>query len=126
MKQVLIDSNFILTCLKQKIDFFEDLSFIGFELLIPKQVIEEISKIAMDKGKRKKLRHRDDAKLALKLIEKSKMKKIDIGKGYVDKQIKKYALKNPKVLIATLDKELANSLPNQKITIREKKRLEVI
>lgn len=114
MKQALLDSNFILSCVKQKIDFFEDLKFRGLEILIPKQVIREIKGIK-----------EPYAKLSLKILEKNKFKEIDIGKGYVDKRIKLFAEKNPKTLIATLDKELKEKLKNSKIIIREKKRLEI-
>ena len=45
MKQVLLDTNFILTCVKQKIDFFEEIYLMGIEILIPEKVIEEIKKL---------------------------------------------------------------------------------
>lgn len=123
MKEVLLDTNIILTCIKQKIDFFEDLESKGFKILIPKQVIQEIEKLIKSK---QKLRFREDAKLALKLLDKENFKKINIGKGHVDKRIKLYADEHPEILIATLDKELQDKLRNSKIVIREKKRLEVI
>ncbi len=114
MKQVLIDTNFILTCIKQKIDFFEDLKLKGFEILIPKQIIRELKGI-------KQL----NAKLALKILEKNKFKEIDIGKGVVDKKIIKYLKDKKNILIATLDKDLKEKLKNSKIIIKEKKRLSI-
>tara|TARA_Y100000310_G_C20620758_1_gene783150 strand:- start:891 stop:1271 length:381 start_codon:yes stop_codon:yes gene_type:complete len=126
MKQVLLDTNFIITCLKEKIDFVEDLTFMGFQLLVPKQVIIELTKISEDKQKQKKLHHRQDAVLALKLIAKSQLKKVDIGKGPVDNQIKKYIKEHPKTFIATLDRGLLEDVLNRKITIRRKNKLEII
>ncbi len=43
MGQVLLDTNFILNCINQKIDFFEDLA--GYKIIIPQEVINEIKKI---------------------------------------------------------------------------------
>jgi len=120
MKKILLDSNFILTCVKQKIDFFEDL--MEFKLIIPREIIREIEGVAKSK---QKLRFRDDAKLALIILGKNKFQEIKIGKGHVDKRIKEYADKNPNLLVATLDKELKENLNNSKVVIREKSRIEV-
>ena len=122
MKTVLLDTNIILTCIKQKIDFFDDLEFMGMKILIPKQVIKEIEKLTKSK---QKLRFREDAKLALKILEKNDFQKVDIGKGHVDKRIKLFADEHPEMLVATLDKGLQEKLKNSKIIIREKKRLEI-
>ena len=121
MKQILLDTNFILSCIKQKIDFFEEL--IGFRILIPKQVIREIKSIINSK---KKLHFREDAKLALKLLKGNSFKEIDLGKQHTDKLIIKFAEQHPKTIIGTLDREIKNKIKNQKGVIREKKRLKVI
>ena len=123
MKQVILDTNFILTCIKQKIDFFEELKLEGLQILIPKQVINEIKRISNSK---KKLHFREYAKVALKLLGKNHFKKIDLKIKYVDKGLTKFTKENKNVIIATLDKELKKKIKNQKLIIREKKRLEVI
>ena len=112
MKSVLLDTNFILTCIKQKIDFFEELRFMGFEIIIPDRVIDELKKLKQT--------------LALKLLEKNNFKKIILIGKDVDNSIINYAKKNPEIIIATLDKELSNKLKNRKIIIRGKKKLEII
>lgn len=127
MKRVLLDTNFILACVKQKIDFFEDIKFMGIKILIPKQVINELKKVVNSK---KKLHSRNNAEIALKILEKEKnsFKKIDLlnyGKN-TDKRIKNFADKNENLIVATLDRELKSKMKNQKLTIREKKKLEVI
>jgi rRNA-processing protein FCF1 len=122
MKQILLDTNFILTCIKQKIDFFEYLELMGLQILIPKQVIDEIEMIANSK---KKLHFREDAKLSLALLKKSSFEKIDLGLQDVDKGIKRFAKQNPKVIVATLDKEIKDSIQNPKLVIRQKKKLEI-
>jgi len=123
MKKIILDTNFILTCVKQKIDFFEEIKFMGMQILIPKQVIKEIKKIINSK---KKLHFKEDAKIALKLLEKSKFKKIDLKIDYVDKGLIKLAEKNKDVVIATLDRELKNKIQNSILVIRGKKKLKII
>jgi rRNA-processing protein FCF1 len=123
MNQILLDTNFIITCIKQKIDFFENLKLMGAQVLIPKQVISEIKMIA---NSMKKLHFREDAKLSLVLLKKNPFKKIDLGLQDVDKGIKRFAKKNPKVIVATLDKELKDNIQNPKLVIRQKKKLEIV
>ncbi len=123
MKKIILDTNFILTCVKQKIDFFEEIKFMGMQILIPKQVIKEIKKIINSK---KKLHFKEDAKISLKLLEKNKFKKIDLKIDYVDKGLIKLAEKNKDVVIATLDKEIKNKIQNSILVIRGKKKLKII
>jgi len=122
MKQTILDTNFILTCVKQKIDFFEKIPQMGVQILIPKQVIEEIKRVA---NSTKKLKFRDDAKLAQVILERNKFTQIDIRGKYVDKGLIKYAKEHPRLIIATLDKEIKNKTTNFKLVIRGKKKLEV-
>ena len=123
MKKVLLDTNFILICIKQKIDFFEDLELRGFQILIPKEIIGEIENIAESK---KKLRFRDDAKLALKLLKGNKFKKISLDSKNIDNGIIEFAKKDSDVIIGSLDAEIKKKAENQKLVIREKKRLEIV
>ena len=112
MKSALLDTNFILTCIKQKIDFFEELRFMGFEIIIPNGVIDELKKLKQTS--------------ALKLLEKNNFKEIILVGKNTDNSIINYANKNPDILIATLDKQLSDKLKNGKIIIRGKKKLEII
>ena len=121
MKQAILDTNFILTAIKYKMDILEGITFLGLTPVVPKQVIEELKKIVESK---KKLKFKDDAKLALKIL--SKTKKIDIKNAYVDKGLIDYSKQNKSAIIATMDKELKSKIPNQKLIIRAKKRLEVL
>ena len=67
MKEVLLDTNFILSCIRDNIDCFEELTFMGFRILVPKEVVKELKKIAESK---KSLKFRNDAELALRIIKK--------------------------------------------------------
>lgn len=113
MKQVILDTSFILTCVRQKIDFFENL--LEYQIIIAKQVIDEIKRLATP-----------NSQLSLKLLEKNNFKEINLGKGHVDKLIIQFAKENPRVIVATLDKEIKNKVKNNKLIIRVKKKLEII
>jgi len=113
MNNILLDTNFILTCIKQKIDFFEEL--IGNQILIPEQVINEIKRL-----------DNSNSKLALQILDKKPFKKINLGRGHVDKKIVQYVKDNPNIIVATLDKEIQNKINTKKLIIRGKKRLEII
>ena len=112
MRKAILDTSFILTCIKQKIDFFEELKLMGIRILIPKQAIIELKGV-------------DKSGLALKLLEKNKFEKIDLATKNVDAGIIKYGQENPNVIIATLDKEIKTKSENSKLVIREKSRLEI-
>ncbi len=113
MKQAILDTSFILTCIKQKIDFFEELELIGIQILIPKQVIVELKGV-------------DKSGLALRLLGKNKFGEINLDTKNVDQGIIKYSQENPNTIIATLDKEIKTKTKNSKLVIREKSRLEII
>jgi len=122
MRKVILDTNFILTAIKYKIDFLDGIKFLGLTPIIPKQVINELKKIIKSK---KKGKFKEHAELALKILEKKNIRKIDLKTNYVDKGILNYAKKDKGVIIATMDKELKNKLPNRKLIIRAMKRLEL-
>ncbi len=94
----------------------------GMEILIPEEVLKEIEKIK-DSGK--KLHFRENAELALKILDKNKFKKIKLGTENVDKGLAALA-ENKDIIVATLDRELKKKIKKPKLVIRGKKRLEII
>lgn len=116
MAEVVLDTSFILTCVKQKIDFFEDLKFMGFKILIPKQVFGEL----------KNMKSSDGAQLSLQILENNVFKEVDLKIKNVDEGIVNYAQKHGDIFVATLDREIKKRINNSKVVIREKKRLEVL
>lgn len=103
--QILLDTNFIIELVKNKIDIF-DIGNYG-EITIPKQVIQELEKIK----KEAKLEDRKNAELALKIIaiNKAKLNIIHLEKKYVDLGLEKYAI-NHNFILASLDKNLKKKL----------------
>jgi uncharacterized protein len=118
MKTLLLDSSFLISAAKKKIDIFEELQ--EYKILIPEQVIQEIFRISQSKQTKKT---RDSAELAIKILEvtKSKFKKIDLGTGHTDTRIVKYAKENPEILVATLDKEIKSKLKGRVIILQGNK-----
>lgn len=111
-KNILLDTNFILTCLKQKIDFFEEFYLVGINVIIPENVISEIEKLKKT--------------AALKLLEQNEFKKITLPGKNVDNAIVKFAKENPEIIIATLDQTMRKKIRNKKATIRNKKTIEIV
>ncbi|MEX2017565.1 MAG: hypothetical protein WD876_03770 [Candidatus Pacearchaeota archaeon] len=112
MKQIILDTSFIITCVKQKIDFFEEISNEGMRILIPSQVIAELKGLG--------------AETALKLLEKNDFDMVKISGKETDNSIITYAKKHPDVFVATLDKEIKDGFKGRVMIIRGKKKLEVI
>ncbi len=121
MQTAILDTNFILTCVRQKIDFFRILEETGFRIIIPAQVVQELKKISSRGG----FETAKNSELALKILEKNNFEKIILKKKDVDKGIIKFAKKNPETAIATLDREIKRKTKNRKIAIRGKKKLEI-
>ena len=122
MSRVLLDTNFILNAIRNRLDFFEELFQRGHQVLIPKEVIFEIERL---RDGTKALKFREEADFALKLIKSSDYKEINCPGRYVDRGIKKYCDENSQVVLATMDKELKKSVKNRKMVIRNKKKLEL-
>ena len=119
MPKVILDTNFILTCIKQKIDFFEEISFLGVQVIVPGEVIDELGLLKKDKKSAA-------AAFALKLLSLNKFEKVSLGTKKVDKGLIDYARKDPHVIIATLDEDIKGKLKNYKMVVKGKKKLEII
>jgi len=106
--KILLDTSFLISAIKYKIDFLNELK--GHELVILEPIKIELEKLI--KGKKK---GNLEAKIALELIEKNKIKikKTDIKEA-------DDALANENEIVATQDKELKKRL-KKIITIRQKK-----
>jgi rRNA-processing protein FCF1 len=126
--KIIIDTNFILTLIKEKINLDISLKeLLGlYEILVPEGVIEELKKISQDKKTR--VVDREIALVSLSILGKFKLLKME--NKDVDTGIVKFVLNNPEIVVATLDKELRSRIliKNSKVKfliIRGKKRLVV-
>ncbi len=107
--EVILDTNFIISCIKNKIDFFSHLEESGFKVLVPREVIEEMKDIRLD------VKHdeRTAIDIALALLNEKKIKKIKLGQGKVDDRLIEHGKKG--MYIATLDSYIRRSVPNKVI-----------
>lgn len=112
MKQVILDTSFIISCIKNKIDFFEKLEHDGFQIIIPEQTIDELMGLG--------------AKTALKILETEKFRLVKIPGRDADTAIVNFVEKNHGVVVATLDKGLQKKIKTNKMVIRGTKKIEVI
>jgi len=126
--KILLDTNFILTCVKQKLDFVmlaEELIDKKIEWFIPQDVLNELGNIKDRQGH--KTKDKAAATLSFEILQDLKPKIIDlVGKNpNVDIKIVNY-LRGKKITLATLDKNLKSRVKNKILTIRGKKSLELV
>ena len=124
--KILLDTNFLLTCAKQKVDFTE---LIGeqvderIEWIIPEEVITELNDLSTRKNMKGK--DKDAAKLALALIEKLGYESIKVKNKNVDIGIVDF-IRDKDIALATLDKGLKKRVENTIVTISDKRQIQII
>jgi rRNA-processing protein FCF1 len=126
--KILLDTNFVLTCAKQKIDFPSIANEIideQIEWLVPQDVLNELGQLK-DRHGMKRI-NRQAARLAFEIIEAINVDIIDLpGKNpNIDIKIVNYLIDKP-IVLATLDKNLKSRVKNKILTVRGKKNLEII
>ena len=115
MVQVILDTNFLVYCAENKVDYAAGIMEImneGYELVVPKQIISELKEIS---EKSKKLSDRSAAWLALKLLEHNKVKIIEVRGSYADEAI--INLVRMGSVVATVDLELRKKLKNTRFIV---------
>ena len=123
MIKIILDTNFLIYCAENKIDYVESIMGLmeeGYELSVPSLVVKELEEISKNADK---LSDRDGAKLALKLLKYNNVKILNINGRYADDAIINFVKKNG-AIVATLDIELRNKLRKfRKIVIEGKRKL---
>ena len=117
MTNILLDTSFIISAVKAKLDIFEELQ--EHKIQIPKQVIVELEGLSKSKS---------HAALSLRILEANKQlfTSPDLKTKNTDSGIKQHAKQHPTTIIATLDREIKKSIQNQKLVIRAKKKFEIV
>ncbi|MBT3397577.1 hypothetical protein HOA55_03700 [archaeon] len=126
--KIILDTNFVLTCVKQKIDFAElaeQLFDEPIEWIVPQEVLNELGNLKDQKGT--KVIDRDAAGLSFEILKGLGPKIVELGGKHpnVDIKIVNYILGKP-IVLATLDKGLKNRVDNKILSIRGKKSLQII
>jgi rRNA-processing protein FCF1 len=121
---ILLDTNFLIYCAKQKIDYLREIErlFPKYEVIVPSSVIGELESLL----RREKGKSAATIKLVLALIEnsvkKGNLKEIKTENHIADEALVEFDKKDN--IIATVDKELKERFKNAKIlTIRQKRYL---
>lgn len=114
--EVLLDTSFILSCVRKRIDFITKLEEKGFRIVLPREVLEELKDLKR-KGKQS-LNDREAINLALEIFEKRKIKKTGLGGNSVDEGLIKKGKEG--AYIATLDSGIKREVPNKIIIFNSK------
>jgi rRNA-processing protein FCF1 len=126
--EILLDTNFIITTTKQKIDIqtiADQIITEPIEWLVPQDVLNELGNLKDRQGT--KIADKAAAQLSFEIIKTLNPKIINLpGKNpNVDIKIVNYILNKP-IVLATLDKNLKSRVKNKILTIRGKKNLELL
>jgi len=110
--EVLLDSSFIISCIRKRIDFLDQLEEQGFKVKVPKEVMQELKDL-----RRKKETSRADRiaiDVAMEIFEHRKVKKMGVGGKNVDEGLIEKGKEG--YYIATLDGGIKNKI-DRKIVI---------
>lgn len=119
--EVLLDSSFIISCVKKRIDFLDELSNLGFKPVLPREVMQEMKDLRAKKISREE---REAIDIAFEMFEKTKIKKMSVGGRFADDGLIAHGKKG--IYIATLDREIKNKVPNKILIESGKDSLKVV
>jgi len=126
--KILLDTNFVITCAKNKIDFpsmADELVDEKIEWEIPQDVLNELGNIKDRVGI--KTEDKRAAELSFQILQLIKPKIVNLpGKNpNVDIKIVNYIIDRD-IVLATMDKNLKSRVKNKILTVRGKNKLELI
>ena len=114
--RVLLDSSFIVSCVRNRIDFLSQLEEQGFKVIAPREVMQELKDLKSES----KTSHDDRIAInvALDLLSKRNIGKIKIGGKNVDEGLIMRGREG--YYVATLDAGIKRKIPNKVIIFRSK------
>lgn len=126
--KILLDTNFVLTCAKQKIDFptlTNEIIDQEIKWIVPQDVLNELGNIKDRDGI--KVTDKNAAKLSFEILQDLNSEIVELpGKNpNVDIKIVNYII-DKDIILATMDKNLKSRVNNKILTIRGKNNLELI
>jgi len=122
--KVILDTNFLIYCAKEKLDYVEAISDLlreGHELVVPQQVINELTGLKDDKLKKVSGKDKRACDLALQLLGVNKIKIINPEGKNTDEAIVNLDKEDSKNITATLDREMRGILGRVILVSRGKK-----
>jgi len=119
--EVLLDTNFIISCLRKRIDFLEELKDLGFKAKVPREVLEELKDLKAEKKTGREARSAID--IAFQILDEAKVKKVKVGGRTVDDGL--IAKGKEGIYIATLDNGIKREIPNKIVIDSAKNSLKI-
>ena len=119
--QVLLDSSFIISCIRERIDFLSQLHEQGFVPVVPREILQEMKDLrTSDKLSRE---DRLSIDLAFEMLEKNKVKKTTLGNGKMDELLIRKGKEG--IFIATLDNGIKKKIPKKIVIFKAQNRVGV-
>ena len=118
--EVILDTNFIISCVKRRIDFLGELEGLGFKVKIPREVLQEMKDLKKGNTSHEE---RTAIDIAFRMFEEKDVKKIKIGGRGVDYGLVKKG--SDGTYIATLDREIKHKIANRVVIDSAKNCLKV-
>jgi rRNA-processing protein FCF1 len=118
MKQILLDTNMLMSVGQFKVDIFSELERIcdfSYSVAVVDKTVEELEKIKDEQ----KGRHHAAARLALQLLRRKKVNILKTSSGYADDALAEKS--NEGYIVATQDLGLKRRLKKPYLTLRKKK-----
>ncbi|MEK6885772.1 MAG: PIN domain-containing protein, partial [Nanoarchaeota archaeon] len=115
MIKVILDTNFLIYCAENKLDYATEIDSLmneGYELVVPAQVVMEIEELGRTA---KKFSDRTASFLALKILRANNVKIVPANAKYADEAI--ISLMRIGDIVATLDQELKNKLRKSRVIV---------
>jgi rRNA-processing protein FCF1 len=119
--QVILDSSFIISCVRDRIDFLNQLEEQGFTPVVPREVFQEMKDLRLSSRSSREDRIAID--VALEMLEKKKVKKTTLGEGKVDEFLIKKGQEG--IFIATLDNGIKKKIPKKIVIFKAQNRVGV-
>lgn len=119
--QVILDSSFIISCVRDRIDFLTQLEEQGFTPVVPREVFQEMKDLRISNRSSREDRLAID--VALEMMEKKKIKKTTLGEGKIDEFLIKKGQEG--VFIATLDNAIKKKIPKKIVIFKAQNRVGV-
>ncbi len=112
--QVILDSSFIISCVRERIDFLSQLQEQGFTPIVPREVLQEMKDLRISNRSSREDRLAID--VAFTLLEKEKVKKTTLGEGKIDDFLIKRGQEG--IFIATLDNGIKKKIPKKVVIFK--------
>ncbi|MEK6915276.1 MAG: hypothetical protein AABW89_01900 [Nanoarchaeota archaeon] len=119
--QVLLDSSFIISCVRDRIDFLAQLQEQGFTPVVPREVLQEMKDLRISNRSSREDRLAID--VAFDILEKSKVKKTTLGEGKIDDFLIRKGQEG--IFVATLDNGIKKRIPKKVIIFKAQNRVGV-